>query len=353
MDYTQERTTTYEFEMVSPFDLDDSLGFMQGVNAGESSLQWGYYAQLRTTGSLSVVDCDYIANALVRVWAIFQQGDERERIELGTYFVDSSDMTYRFGRWTGTMNLHSTLLRYEDDRLSAPESAAKGSSARARFAKLVTDAGGAAEVMGDVADAAFSASLVWDFGTKVRDCLQDCADAVDGRIDVDPHGRTILERYVVPSSRPVSYTWPSGERSITMAGLGLEDSAYSSPNRFAVKYENDEVSVYAHCDVPPEHWASYENVGRRINDVHELNELDPATYENALAIAQRYRAANMSRTRKWLARGFYHPVRTGQVVRFVYDDGGGSVDKTVMVQQIDMKLTPGAYCEYIFDEVMD
>ena len=354
MDWTASgRKDTFSFEMVDPFVLDSSRGELDGVVEGSGTLTWSYYSEAISSGSIDLDNSNYIDGSLVRVYHTAELGDEVETREVGTFFVNRSDMTYKYGRWTGTMELVGMNQRYIDDILTWDRSASAGTGAISYFEMAVESAGGESWVSDSLEEKTFNSAHVFEFGETDLSRLNYCADFLGAIIGCDTHGRTTLKPYISPSSRTASYTVPIGSQSVTKLGVIKSDDSDEIINRVGLKYEptdEDGTTLFSTVDVSSDHFASFENVGRRKVLTEVVNDLDPATQDTLDAQAERKLEDNTSANKKMEVEFCsYLPFEIGDVVRVDYDGGSDVLSFDGMVQQIDAKLVPGMPQTVIFD----
>lgn len=356
MDWTASgRKDTFSFEMVDPFVLDSSRGELEGVVEGSGVLNWSYYSDAISSGSIDLDNSNYEEGSLVRVFHTAELDGESETREVGTFFVNRSDMTYKYGRWSGTMELIGMNQRYVDDVLTWDRAVSAGSSAIEYFEMAVESAGGEAFVSSAVVDSSFNNAHVFEFGTTDLERLNYCADYLGAIIGCDTHGRTTLKPYQLPGNKSVSYTVPVGSQSVTKIGVIKSDDTDEIINRVGLKYEptdEDGTTLFSTADLPEYHFASFENVGRRKAITEVISDLDPETQETLDAQAERKLEDNTSANKKMEVEFCsYLPFEIGDVVRVDYDDGSDLLSFDGLVQQIEAKLVPGMPQTVIFDLV--
>lgn len=356
MDWTASgRKDTFSFEMVDPFDLDSSRGTLDGVVEGSCSLTWSYYSEAISSGSIELDNSNYIENSLIRVYHTAELNGETETREVGTFFTSRSDMTYKYGRWSGSLELIGMNQRYIDDLLTYDQAVNAGTSATTYFKNVVSEAGGEASVSSSVTDKTFNTAHVFEFGDTNLSRLNYCADYLDAIVGCDAHGRITLNPYQLPSDREVAYTVPVGSQSVTKVGVVKSDDTDEVINCVGLKYEpteEDGETLFSTARLTSDHFAAYENVGRHKVTTEVVSDLDPVTQATLDALAAKKLDANASASKKIEVEFCsYLPFEIGDVVRVDYSDGSDTFSFDGMVQQIDAELIPGMPQTVIFDLV--
>lgn len=338
--YTKSgRIDEFVFEKISVWNLDKSLGEVEGVVGG--SLTFDYYTDLKVSGSLDVAGAGFVNNCLIRVWLKSTLGGTVKRQKLCTCMADTTKLRYENGAYSGTIELRSVLARHLDDKLHKNYVLSK-KSALTYFRNIFKWLGGKYKISG-VKDKKFGKNVVMGFGKTPMDVLWKIADYLDGEITVDAHGRTVLQKYVLPKKRPLKYTIPSGAYSVTLPGYDLEDTTAGTPNRAAVKFSykpngsKNEKTLFGLARVADSSTFSYAKTGRVITECYELSNLSPKTQKAVDAVAKKKLASIAASCRYYEIECFYLPIHIGEVVRFKYD----GVDIDALVASIDMELSAG------------
>ena len=349
MDWTTPgRIDSFEFEKIKINNLSKSLGKITGVTEG--TLTFGYDTELKVSGTLTVVNTNFVNNCLIRVWYKPTLNGKTEKIELCTCFAKTSEMSYDNGMWSGTINLRSVLARHIDDELAKNYVIAKGKRALSYFDNMFKWLGGAA-VRSGVKNKKYTKNVVYEMGKRPMDVLQGIADFVGGQITCDTHGRTVLQKYVAPGKKTVSYTLPSGSYSVTLPGLSFEDSTAGTVNRVGVKYTYNNKTIWGLAKAASSSNISYAKQGRHITRTFTLNSMSPKTKARANAVAKSKLYSESTRSKYWKLKCYYLPITAlclkGGVVRFRY----GTLDIDALVYSVDMDLSPGGMLDVTLKEV--
>lgn len=328
---------TFEYELIDPFDLDFSLGFLDGVTG--CKITETYRGEYRSSASLSLDGAELPIGALVRVWHKAKLGDETVRQELGTFMQElDPDMSYSYGRKHGTVNLQSTLMRLGTDKRAGDLAVPKSKAIVGHFEGIVADSGGTPYVYPFFSETrTFSKGHVWECSASALSEANRCADAIGGDIMPDAHGRVCLVPYQLPSLRSVSYEFPSGGKSPVL--VGLKCSNPEVVNRVVVSYKHDDVTYFSERRVDVTHPWHWRKIGRHATKEYSESSLDEllgyelgegeeptaAQIQKALdAKADSRLAENTQTFATWSASVLYAPVSCGEVVTLPYNDSPGS-----------------------------
>lgn len=242
------RTSWVEAEMCPCSSLPSKGKWTKlgGVTGG--SLSWKHYSTMKTSGQLSVVGAKMPTNCYVRVYYCMKLGKEEERDLLGTYYADPQSGSIENGLYTGTVKLVSTLQRYEDYKLYKNITLKKYESVK-DFADKVLKMFGGEYVNGFGNSTAglpngSGHDVVYEFGTKAMDVLQDLAALDRSRIDVDREGRLVID--------DVDWGYRYLGKLTQLDGTDIDESGFGTPNVAAVR-QNVEVSVLKNNQVVKEY----------------------------------------------------------------------------------------------------
>lgn len=330
---------SFEYEMIDPFDLDMSLGFIEGVTGGK--ITESYRGDYRSTASIDIDGASVPANALVRIWHIAEQGGEQVREELGTFMQGKPSARYRYGRRVTSLPLYSTLYRLGTDLVPAETIATVGSNVLDTFNAMVADAGGTPPASSSIDPAStFASKVTWPIGTSVLSKCHSCASAIGGRIEADAHGRTIIEPYQSPSKRADSFSLVSGESAATYVGVNIVQSDWR--NHVIASAEVDGTSYVASAKVDVSHPLHRRRIGRWNTEHVELTNFeDGADIQEILDVEAAYRLAQLCEAYDtYNIEMLYRPISCGEVGTFWYADAPDDEGLCIrgLVTQREIKL---------------
>lgn len=337
---------TFDYELVNCVSLASTGERLTGVTG--CSIKEAYYADTRASATLELDGSRIPEGMAVRIWHTATLGDEQVTEALGTFMVDEDSPTISYGRMSGEVSLVSMLARYSTD-LIGTDMGVSDVPVASWFEAAVADGFGVPLVMPGIDRSKTFSPWVWEFAKSTLWALNQAADAVGGRIDVDGYGRTVLSPYGVPSSRADTF-----EITPNVLEVGITRTDGDRVNRVVVCYEpSDGDPIYADVRVDAAHPWHPSKIGRwYTKDYNESQPEDP-TQAGIERLARRYLAVNSDASRKWEGKGLYLPVKCGEVGRLTYSDadGGESVNARVMLQQKSYKLDAAMETSYVLDEV--
>ena len=247
------RRDDIRFQMVDPNDLDKVYGDLTDVQLGSSDITYGYYTDTRYCSSISFLKSNnYIENAWVRI--IHDVPSEGYSNELGT-FIPTSPSEKRVGAVVVTLDLQSPLWGLKDDLLTSKFSIGKKSSLLNAM-KRIMESSNRPYLLNNPNDSTAWNAIVYDVGESKLKVLHDLADQTGNRIDIDGHGRLVIEP--APNHASVTPQWTldyDDPRSMIVEGsLEMESEVEDLPSRAIVVNGNsigyadlaDGVSYSAH-----------------------------------------------------------------------------------------------------------
>ena len=340
-----------EIEMIEPTQLGVSRGMLSGFVRG--NFTFGYYTDLKVSGTIEIADADFKPNSLIRIWHKATLGNDSIRQMLATCFVSDANLEYAYGRYTGVLELSSMLLRFDGDRMHYDGGFNSGQKALEFFRYQVESQGGEVYIHPALNEKTLPVT-VWEFGDPSRSRLQMCADATGAQIGVDSYGRITLTPYTIPFQRSLTFNLPKGEDSIVLTGVSVNNNIYSMPNRSVVKYTWEKEVFYGQADLEGDHPASRAKRGRS----QVITEI-PSTLPFATQLEVDHRAkvnlANATSAHtKYEVNMLYYPFDAieGQCGSFEYQDSSEKgISADVMVQQIELELDFMMRQKVIFDVI--
>lgn len=388
---TSGRIDTFEYEIVSANDFNKSLGYLSGVKSG--SLTFGFDTDLKVSGSLEVSSTKFIDNCIIRIHYKPRLSDSQKKdIVLATCFAYTDKMEFDKGRYYGTIELVSALARYTDDVLQANFTIGKNKTYKNELARLLKkeSQGGKYKFTSNVSNKKCSAAIAFEKNKPTMDVIQAVADGLGARVDVDAMGVMVLEKYFTPSKKSCSLILPSGQYSVMLPKIEIDEGKSEIPNRIAyhcevswtqrvyvrdkkgnkVKYtsgknkgkyktktENKKKTVVGKAQVKSSSSIHYSKRGRWVTQVFtytkklSASKVDSTAKLNAQLAKIKKEADSKAATklstltarkRKYIIECFYLPIKCGQVVEFEYIASGIKLHVQAMVTNIEMELSVGA-----------
>lgn len=388
---TSGRIDDFAFEKVSPNDFEKSLGYLKGVTGG--SLTFGYSTDLKVSGSIDVSTTSFVESCIIRVhYRPRLSNTQKKDIILGTFFAYTGNMKFDKGRYTGTIELISTLARYTDDELQKNFTIGKNKTYKNELKRLLTNEsqGGKYKFGTNVSDKKCTSALLTEMGKPTMEVIQKIASGLGARVDVNKYGTMVLEKYIAPSKRTCTLKLPTGKYSVTMPAVEIAEPKSDMPNRVAyrcevsykanvyvldkngkkVKYtsgankgkyktktETKKILVTGKAVVSKNSPLHYGNRGRWVTQTFEYKKTLSASKVNTTAkldaeIAKIQKEANnkaasklsslTSGSRRYTIECYYLPIQCGQVVQFEHIASGMKLHVQAMVESIELDLSVGA-----------
>lgn len=388
---TSGRVDSFEFEIVAANNFEKHIGYLTGVTGG--SLTFGFDTDLKVSGSLEVSSPKYIENCVVRVHYCpkFSESQKKDII-LATCFAYTDNMNFDKGRYYGTIELVSTLARYTDDVLQTGFTIGKNKTYKAEFARLLKkeSTGGKYKFGTNVANKICTSAIAHEKGQPTMDVIQCVADGLGGRVDVDERGTLVIEKYFAPSKKTCTLKLPTGNYSVILPNVEIEEAKSEMPNRIAYhcevswsqkeyvldkngkkqkytsgenkgKYKTKTVTkkktIVGKAQVKSTSPIHYSKRGRWTTQVFSYTKKVSASKMDTAAKREKQfadikkeansKAASKlssltSNRKKYIIECFYLPIKCGQVVEFEYIASGIKLHVQAMVTNIELALAVGA-----------
>ena len=327
---------TFSFEMVDPFDLDASRGWMDGFVSGH--ITQGYFTDTRYSAKLEFVNPGYIDGSLIRIY--HHDGETSE--EMGTFYVISHEPSFIDGQTVESFELQSTLARVSEN-VYASHFAFSDKTNLDALALALGREGFTYEILATCPVYNFRGTRVYEIGEDVLSVIFDIADVSGCRVDVDPHG--VIE--VIPSD--INSRTPVFEFADDNGTISGEVSAETleTYNKAVVLYTSGNTEVCGSAELPSTHKRSYAQTGRKVAKVYRVTDLSPQTSAAAQKIAQQYLNLISDESRTYTFESVYVPGRAGDIYALTLQ----GVTRFVMLQSRDIPLSPGMKVKQTVREV--
>lgn len=388
---TSGRIDTFEFEMVAANNFNKSMGFLSGVKGGK--LTFGYDTDLKVSGSLEISTTEFFENCVIRIHYKPRLSETQKKdIVLATCYAYTGKMTFEKGRYNGTIELVSILSSLRDDVLQNNFTIGKNKTYKNELARLIkaTAPNIKYKFISGVKDKKNTSAVLTERNKPPMDVIQIIADGLDAMVDVDPYGELILEKYYAPSKKECTLKLPTGQYSVTLPKVEIEENNPEMPNRIAYhcdvswkqteyvldkkgrkqkytsgankgKYQTKTVSkkktITGKAVVKTSNPLHYNNRGRwvtqvfsysktlsavKLNGTAKLNAQLEKIKKEADSKAAKKLSSLTSGIKRYTIECFYLPVVCGQVVEFEYIASGIKLHVQAMVENIELELSVGA-----------
>lgn len=360
-DLTREDKLT--FLMVSPTNLNEIYGELDGVDLSSSSLDAEYYTDTRTSGSLTVVGDGWIRGSLIRVvHSVPAWGWTRT---LGTYIVTNDEAKRENGVWKYELTLQSMLFGLSTDLLVRPWTVAKNAMAIKAMRDCLNAAAFKHTIVSGANDYKLKTPQVMESGTSRLACLYSLCTMANDRLDVDGNGCVTVSKYVNPASKvpsaridlsdPRGVAFDDLTRStdwLQMVDIAAVSFKYSDSVKKGNKTETVQREINAYAKVSSSMHQAHAQRGYTVTDFRSVSELTPQTAAQAQKLANQYLKENAPELVEWELTTTYLPVWEGDVVELVVHDGmeqykgirkclvkGVSLDLGSMTMELTLKET--------------
>lgn len=315
--------------MIPPQKLDDSYGELLGVDWSSLSISAGYYTDTRTSGSLDIIDGNWVRGSFLRI--VFEIPEQNYRREIGTYAVVSDNAVRRNGVWKTTLELQSMLWTMNQDLTPMPLTLAKGSFASTALKRELNDAG-REYVTPFGGDAKMTGPTALEGGQSKLSRAFILCNWSRTRLDVDGHGRITCKKYTEPASQTPKLSLDLlDERGVVKDGVSRSTNWAEMPSSYIVSYKytdkdannksvEKEIRAEVHLSSPKAH-QTLANRGYEVSVYESLNDMSPKTYARAVEIAKQKLLARTSESVEWELETKYLPVWEGDVITLEIPDG--------------------------------
>lgn len=338
----QTRVDRLTFQMVSPTNVDQTYGELEGVDLSGSSLTAAYYTDTRTSGKLRVVGGGWVRGSMIRV--IHEVPDWGWRRELGTYIVTNDGASRANGAWVTELTLNSRLFGLSTDKHERTWTIAKG----ARAVKAMEQSLKAAKcpyVMQSPKDLAFKDPKVIEAGTARLAALFDIGSSAEDRLDVDGHGRVVIAPYVEPSSKTAVWRIDlEDERGVALDGLSRETDWLQMADVVVIHHKytkgKSEKEVVGVAKVSDSLHQSHAKRGYTVTNFQSVSDLKDHSSSVAQQKAKEQLAKDQRELIEWKLSTTYLPIWEGDVVELWVHDGEPAYQgvRKCLVKNLDLNL---------------
>lgn len=327
--------------MVSQNNPDLTLGELQGIDWGSSSVSADFENDNRTSGKLSVVDTNWIRGSFIRIYAEYPD----VQIPLGTYVVADDPAERKDGAWSGDLELQSMIWTLEQNKDVQQWTVAQGAMALDAVKQMLDFCKRQYRVDGP--DAAVGSHVLYESGTTFRERLYDLCSISGNRLDVDGMGVITIKRDVPAAQITPSFEFdlesPDG---IAADGIQRSTDFLSSPGRVAVAYrwsdsnEGESVQHEVVGWVDADGYASEAQRGYMVTDFRVVSELDPPTQQAAQEEARKAMDELGGEHVEWKLTTMFVPIWEGDAVTLVVPDGEERYRgrRHCLVKSVDIEL---------------
>lgn len=339
----RSRIDRFTYEMIDPFNIDTSRGYLENVVSSSTMITHGYYTDTRVSAKITVADHNYIPYSLIRIHHYVD--DENFHEELGTFFVSSISSSTEYVK-EDTFNLVSMINRISDDVLPWNYSIGMNKSALNAIKDLFSKFGVSYSILAGCGDKVYSSAVVYGVGESVLSTIFELASFCGNRLGVNGHGTLTLSPYSVPSSKTPVFEF-NDHNGTVIGAITKNNNPFDSVNRVVVSAEKNEQKVTGYADVDNASAIAYSKLGRRKAVIETVNELSPFNGSQASLKAKSLLASYEQDPAEYSFQGIYTNLNPGDVVTIGID----GQYKKAMIKNKEFTLDPGMACSYTCKEV--
>lgn len=347
VDWTSNtRYDRIEFEQVDPNDLDFVREELTGVDLRQSSLSFGYYTDTRVSGSLFFVNSNYIEGSLIRIHHYVDVWDYHQ--ELGTFFVGNNSFDYAQGINTNSVDLLSALYGMQVEDWAWHYVISSGRYTKSVIQDMLDICGRPGIISESVSNVKFASAIIYEFGENSLASLYDVCSKSNARVDVDGHGRVIINPYVEPKALTPQWTWDFNSINSTITSpITVSNNRLDLPGRVSVIYKNGDTEIASVADASTASFGHPGRRGYRKTDTYSLSEMYPVTKSRADELAADLLKESSSPIIEYEFSSLYCPCKIGDGCLLSFADE----TKTCFVKNIEVSFKPGLEIKVLLKEV--
>lgn len=335
--------------LISPNNLDIIEKQLTGIDWPASKLSAAYYSDTRTSGSLTVIGDGWNHDDphTPRVRIVYEIPEKNYFRELGTYIVRNDPQSMQAGKLITELELQSPLYALSLDIPATKKALAPGSLISTAIRSELQAAGFEYD-LSEINEYVIGTLTILEAGKSRLARLFSLAGLSNNRLEVDPHGRIKVTRYVEPDNKTATARIELGDdRGIVYDGIKRASNYLQQPSEATVQYhwtenengESVEHEITATATVSASSYASRANRGYTITDYTSLNEMTPPTYERARQLAEEKLVSASKQKTEWTIRTKYLPLWEGDVIELVipYGDRQYRGSRKCLVKNIELE----------------
>lgn len=322
----QRHSNVIRVTMVSPTNLEDTYGELEGVDLSGSSISAGYYVDTRTSGNLAVVGDGWIRGSFLRITHEIPEWDFIR--DIGTYLVTDDGASRENGVWHYDLQLQSMLFALSTEKARRPWTLAKGAKAKTAM-KQILESSKRPYIDNNSRDYVFGAPLVMESGQSQLSRLFGLTQPSNNRLDVNGRGYVTISPYVLPDSKvPVLEIDLQDPRGVAHDDLERTTDWLQMPTEAVVSFKytttsngkSEEHEINAWATVSADNHASRAIRGYVVTDFRTVSDMNPQTQAQAQKLATQYLKGDAREHITWNLTTQYLPIWEGDVITLrVYD----------------------------------
>lgn len=327
--------------------------------------------RIKESAELSMVGEYSFGPDFLRVYAEFEWLDGTALdVCLGTFLPVVPGRSIYPGHSKATLKLYGRLQELLDQKFARPVTVAPGTNAVSKAREVCEELG--FEVIADSSDYTTTLTRAYGVGASSQQSRADetstigdtVLDMVNDLLDLagfraaytDPFGRIVMQRYMDPDEKPVTWEFLEGPAAKFEGTMTEERDYTSAANHVVVAYgslssDGDKKTVVGEAkDEDPNSDLSTVSRGRVITKSYSYTELPPGSTDAEMQAYADKRAKSLLSTAQSVVERItfthtYAPVAVNDVVRIGYGSGDVSGRYQVRTQKITLSAGCPVACE--------
>lgn len=338
MDWTDTGYSYHiDVHVVSPVNVDDTLGSLSGVLLTGTSITENYNSDSRVQAKVTTVvkegESDgYVEHARLRIVASIPDRNWSE--ELVTGYVSDVDETIENGACQRVYSVEGTIWGLLNHEIESPIVIAKGSSLKFVWARLISRLTLMQYTVAGAKDHAFTNNIVYEAGTALSTILFEISSGYN-RMDNDGHGRLRLLAYTRPSQATATDVLDIHDgRGLSMYPLTRQESKSEAPGRaivtstksVEVNGKSQQKVLVGYYDAPETHETSKAARGylKATHSSYSGVSDDPTISELTKAAKENWTKAQEGLGAEWTCRSVFKDYHIGMVLDLVHPSSNSS-----------------------------
>jgi len=332
IDWTKSMRQTFEYYIVEPytwFDIEQLTAIKSCSITRDLTLD--------TLGSASIESSDDLNDKYVRVYLIATQGDEKEKIPLGTFLAQSPSTSFDGKVHAVSHDAYTPLIELTEKPMAMGFAVRKGENVVRRARGILLDYSLRAPV-GDCEDAT---TLTGDFLSDPSDTrltfVSDLLSNAKYSLGLDELGRLIFEPYKDLNALQPRWIYTDDNSSILYPELSASRDIFGVPNKVEVVFSSSKGDFLTSTEVNDDETSivSYQARGRWIVRRDSSPDVVDGINQEQLDAYAHKKLVDLSSVDFELSyRHGYCPVRLGDCVMLNYRRADVRNTKAKVIKQV-------------------
>jgi len=339
IDWTKSMSQSFEYYYVDPATWKD-VKLIKTVKS--SSIDRDLTAD--TLGSATIDLDEIIGECYIRIYLVINQNEVKDRIPLGTYLIQTPQVSYDGKVHSVSADAYTPLLELKEKKVPLGYFIPKDSNIMDQAYNVIKDKC-RCPVVKTINDKTLSYNFISNYDDTYDVYIKDLISLANYSFGLDELGRIIFMPYQDLSSLKPIWTFTSDNSSILFPEISLKHDYYGIPNVVEVIYNDSRGVMKAVAkNEDPGSPISIINRGREIvysNEKIPAGELPTYPTQEMLDLYAKKLLQNLSNVEYKISFSHgYCPVKLGDCVRIDYPKMGLNGVKAKIISQ-KIKCTTG------------